>query len=119
MILGLAATEPGGTAMAGFAIIRRLPDEAEILTLGVLPPYRRRGVGRTLVSAIAERASEFSCARIFLEVAADNPAATNLYRRMGYTPVGRRSGYYRRKHGPAMDALVLSCVPGHGGADSN
>lgn len=116
--LALAATVPGGTAPAGFAIIRRLMDEAEILTLGVLPPFRRRGLGQALVAAISERAAEISCRRIFLEVAEDNPAARNLYERLGYKPVGRRQGYYRRTHGPAIDALILSCDPGDAGADS-
>ncbi len=115
----LGATTPGDGALAGFAIIRRAADEAEILTLGVTPTYRRRGVGRALVNAISASVSATGCIRIFLEVGADNPAARTLYEAMGYRRTGRRAGYYRRGGSPAIDAIILSCDLAKTGADSN
>ncbi|VAW15518.1 Ribosomal-protein-S18p-alanine acetyltransferase [hydrothermal vent metagenome] len=116
--LGLAAGTPEDAGPAGFAIVRAVGDEAEILTLAVSPQYRRRGLGRTLVAAILAHGSARGCARIFLEVAEDNRAAHDLYHGQGFELVGRRAGYYRRAGGPGIDAMVLSCRLGVGSADS-
>jgi len=116
--VALAAARPGNAAPAGFAIFRLAADEAEILSLGVTPPNRRRGVGQALVGAVLASASAHGCARIFLEVAEDNLAARNLYQCMGYQPSGLRSGYYRRGRRPAIDAIILSCDLEATGVDS-
>ena len=96
-----------GTAN-GFALGRVIADEAELLTIAVEPGYRRKGLGRRLLTDL-ERASEARGAtRCFLEVATDNHAAIALYNSAGYREVGRRSEYYRPAGGIAMDAIVLS-----------
>ena len=110
--LGLAACATGNGAPVGFAILRTVADEAEILTFGVSRRSRRRGFGRALVAAILAHAAERLCTAVFLEVAEDNLAARDLYKRQGFELVGRRARYYRRSEGPAVDALVLSCRPG-------
>lgn len=92
-------TAPGP---AGLVIWRRLFDEAEILTLAVLPPWRAQGVGgRLLGAAMADSAAQ-GAATMFLEVAADNVAAQALYRRHGFALLGRRKGYYG-----GVDALTM------------
>ena len=48
--------QPGvllGVEPDGFILIRVVLDEAEILTLAVVPPARRHGLGRRLVEAAA------------------------------------------------------------------
>lgn len=92
---------------AGFALARVAADEAEILSIGVAPGWRRRGVARQLVAAVSVRAAESGARRLFLEVAADNHPARALYLREGFAQVGRRPRYYRRA-GKAVDALVLA-----------
>jgi len=94
-------------APSGFALARVAADEAEILSLGVLPPYRHRGIARLLLRATAERAGDSGAQRLFLEVAADNHAARALYLREGFARVGRRPCYYRRGAG-SVDALILA-----------
>ncbi len=91
---------------SGFILCRVVAGEAEILTLAVTPPLRRRGLGKALVEAGAKAAADQGARSLFLEVAADNAAAIALYDGAGFTPVGRRAGYYRRPDG-AIDALVL------------
>lgn len=86
-----------------FLLAQVVAPEAEILTLCVAPDARRTGKARALV---AELQSEVST--IFLEVAQDNEGAVRLYRNAGFVEVGRRVGYYARKPGPAVDALLLS-----------
>ena len=92
----------------GFALARDLGAEGEILTLGVVPTCRRRGVGRALLCAILDRARRQSIPSIVLEVAADNAAARRLYAAAGFVPIGHRPRYYRRGHETA-DALLLRC----------
>lgn len=92
---------------AGFLLARVAADEAEILSLGVLPSLRRHGIARILLQSAATRAAESGAVRLFLEVASDNHAARALYLREGFALVGRRPCYYRRGAG-ALDALILA-----------
>ncbi len=89
---------PGGCLLARVAA-----DEAEILTLAVLPALRRQGLASVLLHAAENRAEIAGARSMFLEVAADNAAARALYGGRDYRPVGLRRGYY----GPGKDALVL------------
>ncbi len=105
--LGVLAAQPGAAALidpeGGFVLLRLAADEAEILTLAVLPALRRRGRGRALLRAAAALARARGARALFLEVAGDSPAALALYDSEGFREVGRRAGYYA--HG--ADALVL------------
>jgi [ribosomal protein S18]-alanine N-acetyltransferase len=91
---------------AGFILARDLGGEAEILSLGVLPARRRRGIGRALLAAVAGEAAARRSGAIVLEVATDNEAARRLYAAFGFAAAGRRPRYYRRIAGTA-DALIL------------
>jgi ribosomal-protein-alanine N-acetyltransferase len=90
----------------GLVLWRVAADEAEILTIGVLPDRRRSGAGRRLLDAAMDAASAAGARRLFLEVAVDNAAAIGLYRAVGFADQGRRRGYYRGPIG-AVDALIL------------
>lgn len=94
-------------APVGLVLFRVAADEAEILTLGVIPEVRRAGVGRALLEAALENARTLGAAALFLEVAADNAAAIALYQQAGFGAVGSRKGYYSRVGG-TVDALVLA-----------
>jgi ribosomal-protein-alanine N-acetyltransferase len=97
---------PAEQHAAGFIVARDLGDEAEILTLGVMPGARRRGVGRALLDLLRTQAERRRIASIVLEVAADNDAARRLYGAAGFIRVGARPCYYRRGQ-VAIDALIL------------
>jgi Fur family ferric uptake transcriptional regulator len=95
-------------AAVGLVVFRVAADEAEILTLGVLPERRRTGSGRQLLRAAAATAFAQRAQTLFLEVDTGNTAALSLYRQLGFEEVGRRRGYYRSCDSLA-DALVLRC----------
>jgi ribosomal-protein-alanine N-acetyltransferase len=87
----------------GFVLARVAADEAEILTLAVVPEARRSGLGGALL-AEAMAASILRGARaMFLEVSEANEAARALYGAAGFAEVGRRRRYYP----DGSDALVL------------
>ena len=92
-----------GTEPVGFALARVVVDEAELLLIGIHPAHRRAGHGRVLLDHVAEALRAAGAARLFLEVAENNQAATTFYRKAGFEPVGRRAKYYEN-----ADALVLA-----------
>ncbi len=99
---GLLAT-PGTFGLmdgrGGFVLVRQAGDEAELLTIAVLPQARRHGIARSLLAAVLSRVP----GPVFLEVAADNMAALAVYADAGFKPCGRRRDYY----GTGRDAVVL------------
>lgn len=97
-----------GDQPVGLVIVLAAGPDAEILTLGVLPRFRRRGIARRLLAAAGNRAGATGCERLLLEVAEDNEAAQMLYRRLGFVDIARRPGYYRRPAGAAVAAIVLA-----------
>ena len=94
------------TAPVGFALTLALGDEAEVVSLGVLPDYRRCGIGSAILDAVCREARLRDAERVVLEMASDNEAARALYIRRGFTVVGCRRNYYRRAE-RVVDALTL------------
>jgi ribosomal-protein-alanine N-acetyltransferase len=99
----LAVTAQADPVPQGFVMARLAADEAEILTLLVLPPFRRSGVGRSLLAATAEAALAQKTRKLFLEVAATNTSAISLYTEFGFIQQGRRPRYYQN----GVDALLM------------
>ena len=104
----------------GFAIAAAADDEAEILSIGVPPRHRRKGVGSALLRGVVETARGMGAATVFLEVAADNAPAAALYRGFGFRQVGLRRNYYRRSQGRRVDARILALdIPGRAGKEDD
>lgn len=78
--------------------------EAEILTLAVAPEARRRGIASELLRAFLASVK----GRVFLEVRQSNIAAQQLYRKLGFTTMGVRRGYYSS---PREDAVLMQLSP--------
>lgn len=82
---------------AGFNIVRQAGDEAEILSIGVDPSCRGRGLGRQLMDEAIRHLQGDRVGSLFLEVDENNSAAISLYRRIGFADVGVRPGYYETR----------------------
>jgi ribosomal-protein-alanine N-acetyltransferase len=94
--------------IAGFAMLRLLGDDVELMTLAVDPKYRGKGVGRALMLASFEDLMVTGAKRMVLEVAADNPSAIKLYKGLGFLQLSERKGYYARPDGQPATALVMA-----------
>lgn len=92
----------------GFIQARAAADEAEILTLCVLPLLRRHGLGMLLVGGLIADLKSRGVKTLYLEVASSNAAAIGLYRAAGFRETGRRKAYYARENLPPEDALIMA-----------
>ncbi len=99
---GLSAETEEGPA--GFLIWRALGPEAELLTIGVAPDARRRGVGGALMEKMLADAADAGCGRLHLEVAENNFAARPFYECFAFKVTGLRKRYYRN----GDDAISMS-----------
>jgi ribosomal-protein-alanine N-acetyltransferase len=95
-----------GGELVGFALALRSADQAELLSLAVVPSQRRRGLGRKLLDALLAALRADGAAQLYLEVRCSNQPALALYTSSGFEVAGRRARYYR----DGEDALTLGCA---------
>ena len=94
-------------APLGLILCRVAAGEVEILTVGVTPGARRRGVALALMLAALDQARQTDASVAFLEVAVDNDGAIALYEMLGFERNGLRKAYYDRGPEGFTDALVM------------
>jgi ribosomal-protein-alanine N-acetyltransferase len=92
----------------GFILSRRAADEAEILSVALVPQARGRGHARPLLVHHLRQLFLCGVKVVHLEVEEGNAPALALYRRLGFREVGRRPAYYVKSDGGRACALVLS-----------
>lgn len=98
---------PGeGEAAAAFAMVRAAPGEEELLLIATVPAQRGKGLGGSILALLADDARARGATRLFLEMRENNPAAS-LYERQGFSPIGRRRGYYTASDGSRIDAITF------------
>lgn len=96
--------ESGTARLIGFAGISTSIDTADVVNIGVLPEYRRQGVGEHLFQKLEELAILSKCDSIMLEVRESNTAAIHLYQKFGFQEIAVRKNYYSNpiEHGIVM-----------------
>ena len=92
-----------GDRVVGYAGLIAYADEAHVSTIGVAADRQGEGTGAQLLDALLAEADRRSPV-VLLEVRADNELAQGLYRRRGFTEIGRRRGYYQPS---GADAVVM------------
>jgi ribosomal-protein-alanine N-acetyltransferase len=90
--------------VAGFIVAEsNRREEGHIITIDVLPAYRRSGLGSKLLLAAEERLRAVPCRKVLLETAVDNSPAIAFYKQHGYHIVRTIPRYYPDN----VNALVL------------
>jgi ribosomal-protein-alanine N-acetyltransferase len=90
----IIAEADAGT-VAGFIIASKPRDSTgHIVTLDVLPEFRRRGLGEKLLRAAEDRLVALKVDKIVLETPMASGGAQALYRKLGFVRVGYVKGYY-------------------------
>ena len=77
--------------------------EADVLTVGVIPSQRGKGIARQLMALITDWAKQQGSIAMMLEVKVDNTEAIGLYESLGYSKLNIRKDYF----GAGLDALVM------------
>ena len=99
---GVVAIEDG--TVAAYGGMTCVLDEGAITNIAVLPDFRRRGLGRAIVSALKSEAYKRGIRIVFLEVRESNGGARALYLFEGFSECGKRKGFYRH---PQEDAIQM------------
>lgn len=99
-VIRLKAEENG--KMIGFIAGDPRPSQgfSWIATVGVLPDYRRQGIGRALLNQCEE---QLSTPRVRLSVRKENVNAIQLYRDEGYQTINIWKSYYK----DGADAVIM------------
>ena len=105
---GASGADVDGT-LVGYAGIA-LAEDAEVMTVGVVPERRGRGIGALLVDDLVTRARDARVRRVFLEVRAGNESARRLYERAGFRSIGTRPRYYGDEDAVAMRLVLRAGV---------
>lgn len=93
----------GHGRVIGVISVQIVGPTAELIRVAVEAGRQRQGLGGMLVATGLVGAAEAEAEEMLLEVRHDNAAATELYRRLGFTEIARRERYY----GPDADAVIM------------
>ena len=80
----------------GYANIHIVRGESQLYAIAIDSKFRGQGIGEILLSHMIDKSRELGCNVMTLEVREGNTAAIELYKKMGFTEVGRRKGYYAK-----------------------
>ncbi len=83
-----------GHEIVGFAGIKVVLDEADIMNIVTRIDKRNLGIGSILLEELLSLASELKCKSINLEVNESNLSAIHLYEKYNFKRIGLRKKYY-------------------------
>lgn len=107
---------PSMGQVVGYVCFWRVADEIQVLNVAVHKNYRRKGIGRFLLSHVLRFGVANRAGVVVLEVRRSNVAARMLYESMGFHEVGERPNYYGVLKEPAI--LMELDLAGHPEFDS-
>ena len=88
----------------GFAGLRIIIDEADIMNIVVKKSYRHNGIGSILLENLISYAKNLNLKTITLEVNEHNLSAIKLYDKFNFNHIGIRKKYYNGE----SDAIIMS-----------
>ena len=86
----------------GFAGIKIIIDEADIMNIVVKKSYRNNGIGSLLLENLILTSNKKNLNFINLEVDCKNTIAINLYKKFGFEEISLRKNYYKNN-----DAMIM------------
>ena len=78
-------------------------DECSINNVGVLPEYRKQGIGSIILEKVLKETETLGAKTWVLEVRAGNDPAISLYEKYGFSRAGLRKRYYEN----GEDAITM------------
>lgn len=89
--------------IVGFAGLKSIVDEADIMNIVVKKSYRNNGVGSLLLENLISTAKLLNLKTITLEVNENNLSAIKLYDKFDFNHIGIRKKYYNGE----SDAIIM------------
>ena len=90
--------------IVGFAGLKVILDEADIMNIVVKKSYRNNGIGSILLKHLISYAKSLNLKTITLEVNEHNLSAIRLYDKFNFDHIGIRKKYYNGE----SDAIIMS-----------
>ena len=87
----------------GFAGIKIVIDEADIMNIVVKKNFRNNGIGSLLLENLINLSKSLNISSLSLEVNEKNISAISLYKKFNFKEVGKRKNYYKDS-----DAILMS-----------
>ena len=90
--------------IVGFAGLKVIVDEADIMNIVVKKTYRHNGIGSVLLENLISYAKSLDLNTVTLEVNEHNLSAIKLYDKFNFDHIGIRKKYYNGE----SDAIIMS-----------
>ena len=90
----------------GFAGIKVVLDEADIMNIVVKKSMRRHSIGSLLLKKLIEYCKSLNVSTLSLEVNSSNISAISLYEKFGFEALGNRKNYYNGNDGIIMSKKI-------------
>lgn len=90
----------------GFAGIKIILDEAEIMNIVTKKDYRYQGIGKLLLNKLVLEAKSKNVKVLHLEVNEHNTIAIHLYEEFGFIKDGERKNYYQDQNAILMSKIL-------------
>lgn len=88
----------------GFACLKVILDEADIMNIVVRKPFRHNGIGSILLDNLISYSKNLNLKSVTLEVNENNLSAIHLYDKFSFDNLGIRKKYYNGE----SDAIIMS-----------
>ena len=92
--------------IVGFAGIKIILDQADIMNIVVKKSFRNQGIGKLLLEHLISIAETKKITSIMLEVNENNLFAIKLYTSLGFETISIRKNYYNDKDGLIMKKSI-------------
>lgn len=91
-----------GCEVVGFAGMKIVIDEADIMNIVTKKTYRNHGIGTLLLKHLILLSNKLNLTSVSLEVNEENIIAIHLYEKFGFKNIGIRKNYYQNRNGIIM-----------------
>lgn len=93
--------------IVGFAGLKIVLDEADIMNIVTKKNYRKQGIGSLLLKNLIMLCENLGTKTIALEVNENNSNAIGLYLKFGFQHIGVRKNYYKNENAIIMKKDLL------------
>ncbi|KAF1041761.1 MAG: Ribosomal-protein-alanine acetyltransferase [Herbaspirillum frisingense] len=94
--------------LLGYFLVMLAVEEAHLLNISVAAAHQHKGLGRMLLDQSTAVGRRHAMRTMLLEVRESNTHAIKVYKRYGFSEIGRRKNYYPAANNAREGAIVMS-----------